>query len=369
MYFYLVRPGITPRLNLALFVGFGALFIIAWRHVINKWLGSAWQLRTVMIGSSPDATELAKYMREHPQLGYTLIAHFTIDEEDAEKIKHETRVLPIPSLTIEQAIKMIENERINIVAPAAERGLPALLIQRLYQKDRERVQIISLPELFETTIGKVPVQSIDPSWFLKYAGQLEKPMYEIAKRIIDVLLSCGAFIAALMIAPFIYAAIKLDSPGSGFFVQHRVGRRGKIFLAVKFRTMYWDTAAKGPRWVVPQDPRVTRVGKWLRRTRLDELPQLINVFKGDMSFIGPRPEQPGLVADLSIVIPFYQERHMVKPGLTGWDQISGTYHSASVADTLEKLQYDLYYIKNRTVGLDMVILMRTIKTVLSAAGR
>ncbi len=169
--------------------------------------------------------------------------------------------------------------------------------------------------------------------------------------------------------PFIILAIKIDSPGPFLFKQIRVGKNGKDFLAMKFRTMRQDAEKNGPQWALKDDPRVTRIGKFLRKFRIDEIPQLINVLKGEMSLIGPRPERPEFVSQLKKQIPFYEERLLVKPGLTGWAQVMGPAYGGSEKESLEKLQYDLFYIKNRSLGLDLSIALKTIKTILSRQGQ
>jgi lipopolysaccharide/colanic/teichoic acid biosynthesis glycosyltransferase len=163
-------------------------------------------------------------------------------------------------------------------------------------------------------------------------------------------------------------AVKMGSRGSFFFMQQRTGRYGGKFMAVKLRSMYVNSESSGPQWAQKNDPRVTKVGKFMRKTRIDEIPQLINILRGEMSFIGPRPERPEFIEKLEKKIPFYNERLLVKPGLTGWAQINFPY-GASEADALQKLQYDLYYIKNRSFLLDLSILLKTVKTVLSGGGQ
>jgi lipopolysaccharide/colanic/teichoic acid biosynthesis glycosyltransferase len=168
--------------------------------------------------------------------------------------------------------------------------------------------------------------------------------------------------------PFIILAIRLDSTGPIFYTQTRVGKGGRLFKVVKFRTMRHDAEAlSGPKWAGDRDPRVTRVGKFLRASRLDEIPQLWCVLKGDMAFVGPRPERPEFIELLSKEIPYYGVRHMVRPGITGWAQVKYKY-GRSVEDSREKLQYDLFYIKNVSIGLDLVIMFQTIKTVLLGRG-
>src|SRR3990167_5001658 len=288
--------------------------------------------------------------------------------EETERLRR--MAIPLyTAATLEDIAPLIMNERVELIVAATDHHMSPTLLQALFMHRNLRTQITDLPTLYETATGKVPVESIGELWFMKHATGAHKPLYEIFKRTSDIVLSLLSLIATAPLAPFIYAAIKLESHGSGFFIQHRVGKNGKVFLAMKFRTMNMHAEKNGPQWAAPNDPRVTRVGRFLRNTRLDELPQLINVLKGDMSFVGPRPERPEFMEALSQKIPFYQERLAIKPGLTGWDQISGAYHSASPEDTMEKLQYDLYYIKNRSLVLDAAILLRTVKTVLSGAGR
>jgi exopolysaccharide biosynthesis polyprenyl glycosylphosphotransferase len=188
------------------------------------------------------------------------------------------------------------------------------------------------------------------------------------RRAISVIISLIGLVFALPLLPFIILAIRLDSTGPIFYTQTRVGKGGRLFKVVKFRTMRHDAEAlSGPQWAGDRDPRVTRVGKFLRASRLDEIPQLWCVLKGDMAFVGPRPERPEFIELLSKEIPYYGVRHMVRPGLTGWAQVKYKYGS-SVEESREKLQYDLFYIKNVSIGLDLVIMFQTIKTVLLGRG-
>jgi lipopolysaccharide/colanic/teichoic acid biosynthesis glycosyltransferase len=196
---------------------------------------------------------------------------------------------------------------------------------------------------------------------------LSKRSYEPFKRGLDVVVALSGLLLSLPFWPFLFLAIKLSSTGPVFFKQRRLGREGKLFTLLKFRTMRTEQNDFAP--TAHGDPRITLVGKILRGSRLDELPQLFNILLGDMSFVGPRPERPELAEELAREIPFYYQRLLVKPGLTGWDQVSGEYHSASVDDTYKKLQYDLYYLKNMSPLLDLSIFLKTIMTVLMRIGR
>ena len=218
--------------------------------------------------------------------------------------------------------------------------------------------------------GKIDVNSVDESWLIFSRGFniYREDAQKRIKRIFDVLLAVliGTVAFPIMVMTAIF--VKLDSPGPIFFMQQRVGYNGKMFNIIKFRSMRTDAEKDGPKWASKDDPRLTRLGKFIRKTRLDELPQLWNILKGDMSFAGPRPERPVFVDKLEKELPFYSLRHSIQPGLTGWAQVMYPY-GASVEDALHKLEYDLYYIKNQGFILDMVIFFKTLKTVLFGKGR
>jgi exopolysaccharide biosynthesis polyprenyl glycosylphosphotransferase len=231
------------------------------------------------------------------------------------------------------------------------------------------VSFAHLPSVYEEYTGKIAVENLRPSWLIFSEGFSKSRALFVLKRFVDLTLSGFGLFAAAPLMALLYAAIKLTSPGPPLFHQRRVGQRGRIFTVHKFRSMRHDAEAEtGPIWAKKDgDPRVTPLGRFLRRTRVDELPQLWNVFKGDMSFVGPRPERPEFVGELTAAIPYYGERHIVRPGITGWAQVRYTY-GASREDALQKLQYDLFYIKNLSVALDLFIMFETVKTVLLRKG-
>jgi sugar transferase (PEP-CTERM system associated) len=231
------------------------------------------------------------------------------------------------------------------------------------------IQVEDWPTFYEKETGKILVTDLRPSWLIFSDGFVKTPRTEIVKRLVDVGLSLTGLMLALPVMAVVALAIKMESRGPALFRQPRLGQNGRVFILNKFRSMREDAEKDtGPVWAQQRDPRVTRVGAFLRKTRLDELPQLFNVLVGDMSFIGPRPERPEFVYELQKQIPFYMERLSVKPGITGWAQVRYRY-GASVEDALEKLQYDLYYIKNLSLFLDLLILINTIQVVLFARGR
>jgi exopolysaccharide biosynthesis polyprenyl glycosylphosphotransferase len=214
---------------------------------------------------------------------------------------------------------------------------------------------------YESTYGEVPVSHITPSWFLAADLKGHRQEHAVIKRIFDVAIATISLVISAPILVVVAMLIWLQGRGAVFYSQIRVGQGGQVFTLYKFRTMNGNAEANGSTWATPNDPRVTRVGRFLRRSRLDELPQLWNILKGDMSVVGPRPERPEFVDPLASLIPFYEERHLIKPGLTGWAQINYSYGS-SIADAKRKLQLDLYYVKHTSLELDLIILLRTFGT-------
>jgi lipopolysaccharide/colanic/teichoic acid biosynthesis glycosyltransferase len=211
------------------------------------------------------------------------------------------------------------------------------------------------------------LEIIGQSWFLENLDLADKKIFEFIKRSADLIMAIIILIITLPFWPFILLAIKLSSPGPIFFSQYRMGKDNIPFKMFKFRTMRIEN--NNYSLTEKNDKRITKVGKIMRTTRIDEIPQLINIIKGQMSFVGPRPERPEFIAELKKNVPFFDIRTLVKPGISGWDQISGEYHSASVSDTIKKLQHDLFYIKNRSLFLDVTIILKTIKTVITYQGR
>ncbi len=230
------------------------------------------------------------------------------------------------------------------------------------------VEVMDAPSFYELVHGKLMLESITPSWFIFSSGFRRSPFFSLSKRTIDIFLAAVGLLLTVPFFPLVALAIKLDSPGPVFFGQLRVGNKEKPFMLYKFRTMRQDAEDQtGAMWAVKNDPRVTKLGRFFRNSRIDEVPQLLNVLKGDMSFIGPRPERPEFVEKLKQVIPYYSKRHFIKPGLTGWAQVRYPY-GASVEDAIEKLRYDLYYIKNIRPFLETLIFFETIKVVLFGRG-
>jgi sugar transferase (PEP-CTERM system associated) len=268
----------------------------------------------------------------------------------------------------EGLVEMVKREKTDkiVVSLSERRGLFPL--NDVLSCKMSGIEVIDANSFYEQVMGKLLLENINPSWFIFSDGFRITLGLLLAKRISDILLSVVGLILCSPIIPFIALAIKISSPGPIFLRQVRVGAREKPFVLYKFRTMGQDAEKNsGAVWAQKDDPRVTKVGKLLRVSRLDEIPQMFNVLKGDMSFVGPRPERPEFVEKLKEIIPYYSKRHFVKPGITGWAQVKYQY-GASVDDAVEKLRYDLYYIKNLSLALEMITVLETIKVVLFGRG-
>jgi sugar transferase (PEP-CTERM system associated) len=253
-----------------------------------------------------------------------------------------------------------------VVALAERRGV--LPLQEMMRCKLSGIEVVDAPTFYELVQGKLMLEHMTPSWIIFSSGFHRTALINVYKRCFDILLSLTGLILSAPVFPLVALAIKLDSPGPLFFTQLRVGNGERPFLLYKFRSMRQDAEKNGAVWAVKNDSRVTAVGRFLRNSRIDEIPQLYNVLKGEMSFIGPRPERPEFVEGLKRDIYYYSKRHTIKPGLTGWAQVRYPY-GATVEDAVEKLRYDLYYIKNLSFLLDTQILFETVKVVLFGRGR
>lgn len=360
-YFFPIKE-ITPKTNLAIFsVIFFGLFSV-WRSVFNTCLASYLPKNNIaIIGLNPLAEKLLAEIKNHPHLGFHI--SLVLDEKETEK--KEIEGTPIFN-SFKDLPNLIERKKISHIilaeTPDSE-NFRGLLFECLHLK----ISFINLINFYEKITGKVPIEAISKMWFLENLNEGEQNAYDVFKRITDVFGALLIILISIIFWPLIAVIIKLESRGPALFEQSRLGQGGKELKMKKFRTMRIDNNDQSP--TIDNDPRVTAFGNFLRKSRLDELPQIINVLKGDMSFVGPRPERPNLATELEKQIPFYRERLLVKPGLTGVDQVSGEYHFPSYEDTMKKLQYDLYYVKNRSLILDISIILKTTATVFSRAGK
>lgn len=352
--FYLIPSfEITPKTNLLIDAAFVTILLMLWRRFFWLFISRASKIKILFFGSSKEVENLADYLNKNVQMGYKpAVILSSVDHNLIELIKKHNIQLIVASKNI------MENEN---------------AIRRFYEALPLGVSIIDFPGFYEIVMEKIPVSVINESWFLVNLVEINKQVFEFFRRIFDIIFSVILGIPTLFFLPVISILIKLESHGPVLIQQKRVGRNGRIFNIIKFRSMYAlssDGSAEknGAQWAGSCDSRITKIGRVLRQMRIDELPQLWNVLRGDMSFIGPRPERPEFVEELQKQIPHYAMRHLVKPGLSGWAQIRFQY-GASVEDAMEKLQYDLYYIKNRSFVLDGAIALRTLATMLRRSGR
>ena len=353
------------RPNYLLGSGSSAVGLLILTVALFGWrLGFTWLVqlpilveRVYVLGSGERAQRVVQGLRQNPELGVE-IASWTGKMEGA--VTRETVAAHLMEVVQKQKVHRV------IVATPDRRG--TIPMRELLELRMQGVKIEEATTWLEKISGKIEVENLYPSWLVFGEGFRRSTAFIVVRRVVSVVISLIGLLVALPLLPLIMLAIRLDSKGPVFYTQTRVGKAGRVFKVVKFRTMRQDAeAANGPQWAGDNDPRITRVGKFLRSSRLDEIPQLWCVLKGDMAFVGPRPERPEFIEWLSKEIPYYGVRHMVRPGLTGWAQVKYKYGS-TIEDSREKLQYDLFYIKNASIGLDLLIMFLTVKTVLLRRG-
>ena len=355
---------ISPRFmlgNSSLLLGIVLLTVavLAWRNTYF-WLARQPYLRekVYVLGAGERALRLVRGLGEHKQLGIDVAGW---SGEVREPLTRESMALHLEHVATEKGVHRI------IVAMQDRRDVMPVT-QLLDLRLKGRVHIEEATSWLEKISGKIEIEHLYPSWIIFSSGFRSSGGIRYLQRTVNFTVGLITLIAALPLIPFIVLAIRLDSKGSVLYRQKRVGRGGKLFYCYKFRSMRWDAEAdQGPTWASDDDPRITRVGKFLRTTRLDEIPQLWCVLKGDMAFVGPRPERPEFVEWLSSQISYYSVRHLVRPGITGWAQIKYKYGN-TLEDAREKLKYDLFYIKNASISLDVLIMFQTIKTLLQRRG-
>jgi len=349
-----------------------AIVVPVWRgffFVLNR--SARFAERTLIYGDGPLASPLMDAIAQRPELGLRVSGY----------VGSEPQIAGIPIVQQDDLAEFVKREDIRriIVTMGDRRG--KMDVSELLKLKASGVQIQDGPEYYETVTGKIPLESLRLSWLLFSPGFHVRPALRLYKRVFSFAFGLIGVVLSAPIMALAALAIRLDSEGPVIFRQKRVGEFGVPFTVLKFRTMYHGDQVPTPRFrkhsnsdqshigtpAHDGDPRITRVGKWLRRTRLDELPQLFNIVKGDISFVGPRPVPPHEEEECAAVIPFYKERWLIKPGATGWAQINRGYN-ATIEDHKEKLAYDLFYIKNVSIGLDIYILFATLKIVLLGRG-
>lgn len=359
LFFFSSRAGL-PRLMAVYFVWDAALLTVASRLVAGWLIARDGRVRRALVVGEGRAIDSALEILNRPAFADIEIAGVVGAHARADGIEvtHGTDLL---NLAIRLQATDLVVAASGDVPPAVAEG--ALLCQV------QGMEVIALSDLYEHTFGRVPVQHLGPTWVLSnLVGTAHLQESSVPKRMLDVSISVVLLGFTMLVAPFIALAILLETGRPIFYRQIRLGRGGREFWMTKFRTMRKDAEKEGPQWSPHNDPRTTRVGRFLRRTRLDELPNVWAVIRGEMSMVGPRPERPAFVHMLEDAVPLYRARLAVSPGLTGWAQVNHTY-TDSVADAIVKLEYDLYYVKHRSLAFDLGILARTVRTMFAFRGR
>jgi exopolysaccharide biosynthesis polyprenyl glycosylphosphotransferase len=355
LFFYLIPYfGITPKTNLFIYILISFGLTILWRSFVFPTFEVKNKQNAILIGTGEEMRELENEVNNNPRYDLYFVSSVDIDEAGSVDFQ-------------EEIVKRIYSENIEIVAVDFKNEKVEPLLPSLYNLIFSKVKFIDMYKVYEEIFDRVPLSLVKYSWFLENISVSAVKGYDMLKRAVDIVMSLILALISLVFYPFVIIAIKLEDGGSIFFAQDRVGKNNRMIRVIKFRSMSEHNEKDG----ISKSAELTKVGKFIRKTRIDELPQLWNVFVGDLSMIGPRPEIPALVKLYEKEIPYYNIRHLIKPGLSGWAQI---YHTAppkfapQVNETKKKLSYDLYYIKNRSFLLDIKVTLRTIQALISREG-
>lgn len=364
--FYFVPQLLIGRGVSVISVPLVLVLLLGWRIFIHSLTGHPdVGEKILVVGTGQAALDTAEAVWERRDAGYRIVGF--VSENGAKPREKLGRSEILGKAVDLEAV--IRNEKIDRVVIAVRERRGAFPTEALLKMSLAGdVSIEECTSFFERITGKVHVDMLRPSWLIFAGRRRDSPIKAVVRESIHRVLALVGLVVSLPFALLTAILIKLDSRGPIFYKQERMGRSGRIFNVIKFRSMKTDAEADGkPKWASTNDERTTRVGKIIRKLRIDEIPQFWNILKGEMNFVGPRPERPHFVKQLATEIPYYEHRHLVAPGLTGWAQIKYPY-GASVSDAIQKLQYDLYYIKNQSLTLDLVIVFDTIKTVLFGKG-
>jgi sugar transferase (PEP-CTERM system associated) len=364
--FYLMPGGRSAQSVLGYTLLYAACGQILLRQVMHTARSAGVGARRVLIvGTGPEAKTVADSLKSLGYPRYSVVGFYQAGADDASGSPSGQRVYSRENDFIE-LVRRLRVEEV-IVAVREQRG-GVLPLRELLECRISGIPVTDLAGFYERVRGEVPIESLKASWLIYGQGFAQDTLRTVIKRAFDIVASTALLILALPVMLLAAIAIYLESGGPIIYRQERVGRGGRTFMCLKFRSMRTDAEKDGvARWAAAGDSRITRVGRIMRKTRIDELPQLINVLRGDMSLVGPRPERPCFVSKLKEQIRFYDVRHSVKPGLTGWAQVRYSY-GASVEDASKKLEYDLYYVKNHSLFLDVLILVETVRVILFREG-
>ncbi len=359
LFFYFIpqfaEVSITPKINLFIYalISFGVLLL--WRLMLFPLFGVRKKENALIVGSGVEMGELMEEVNRNPRYNVSFVSSIDLQNIHPDDFSIELS-------------RQISSNAITLVAIDADNQKSLPILPYLYNLIFSQVRFIDMHKMYEDVFDRVPVSLVRHGWFLQHVSTSPRVLYDVLKRTMDIVLSLFLALISLILYPFVYVAIKLDDGGSLFIVQNRIGKNNRVIQTIKFRTMSIDDGGNNGAGV---QNTFTKVGPFLRKTRIDELPQLWNVLLGDMSLIGPRPELPAYVSVYENEIPYYNVRHLIKPGLSGWAQLYQKDPPKGLANrdlTRTKLSYDLYYIKHRSLLLDLKIALQTIKTLLSRSG-
>jgi sugar transferase (PEP-CTERM system associated) len=331
-------------------------------------LDTAWRAappieKVLVVGAGELATVVGRELADRDDLGVRIVGFMR-----EPRSQHNGRLFGAPVYdAVESIEEIVGRERVSWIIVAVDDRRGGMPVRDLVKLKVQGVKVEDAHSAIAALTGRVWLQTVQPSWFVFSDGFRRSRTTLILKRTLDLFFGALGLILSLPLMALVAIAVRLDSAGSPIYRQERVGLRGKTFKVLKFRSMRVDAEKSGAQWAQRDDPRVTRLGRFLRKSRIDELPQFINVIKGDMSFVGPRPERPVFVEQLRNQISYYDERHSVRPGVTGWAQTQYQY-GATIEDAYRKLEYDLFYLKNMTIFFDFAIILQTVRIVLSGRG-
>lgn len=361
-------PESLPRFGVAIFLVLAVLFTLIWRVIyVQLFTTASKHKRVLIVGAGRAGSALASVVKEQSPPPFNLIGFI-----DDDPIKHGTTVEGYPILGNHNALpEILENQGITDLILAISNEMNPGMFQTILSAQESGMNMSTMQDTYESLTGRVPISLLESDWVIR--SFIERTptsgIYRIFKRLMDLALSLLGMVALIVSYPLIALLIRLDSKGPIIFKQIRLGRSGRPYTILKFRTMKDSQDMEKEALVTASnDPRVTRIGRFLRKTHLDEIPQIINVLRGEMSFVGPRSERSELVSVFQKDVPFYRARMLVKPGITGWAQIHQAY-AETVGETAVKLEYDLYYIQHASIIMDISIMLRTVTSVLGFKGR
>jgi len=356
LFFYFISYfEITPKTNLFIYLIVSSVLIFLWRNYGYARMTVSRRQNAILIGSGLEVSELAAEVNHNPRYDLHFVSTFDLDQVSSTKGS--------------EILSHVRTDDVSVIAIDLQNEKVTPLLPHLYSMIFSKVRFIDMHRVYEDIFDRIPLSLLRYNWFLENVSVSPSPVFDLVKRVMDILVSSILFILSLPIYLAVYCAIKLDDGGPIFITQKRIGKNNEPITIIKFRTMTGND--NGVYVGGATALRETRIGRLLRKARIDELPQLVNVLQGHLSLIGPRPELPALVKTYEAEIPYYNVRHLIKPGLSGWAQIyhdNHPHHGEAVMATKEKLSYDLYYIKNRSFLVDLKIALRTLQKLLSRSG-